>query len=38
MDNTEPMSIHLATGSEDVLDLICTVLIVFFDIGGHAVT
>ena len=30
------MSIHLATGSEAVSDLLCTVLIVFCDIGGHS--
>ena len=34
----EPKSSLLATGSEIVSDLICTVPIVFCDIGGHAVT
>ena len=32
------MSIYLATGSEAVLDLMCTVPIVFCDVGGYAIT
>ena len=31
------MSICLATGSEVVLDLMCTVPIVFCDVGGYAI-
>ena len=38
LDSIEPMSIRLATSSEVVLDLMCTVLIVFCDISGHAIT
>ena len=38
MDNTEPMFICLATGSEVVLDLLYIVPIVFYDVGGHAIT
>ena len=36
--NTEPMSIHLATGSEVVSDSLCTVPIVFYNMSGHAIT
>ena len=38
MDSIEPIYIHLATGSEVVLDSLCTVPIVFCDIGGHGIT
>ena len=38
MDSFSLMSIHLATGSEVVLDSLCTVPIVFCDIGGHGIT
>ena len=38
MDNTERLSINLDTGSEAVLDSICSVPIVFYDAGGHAIT
>ena len=38
MHSTEPMSICLATGNKLVLDLICTIPIVFCDIVGHAIT
>ena len=38
MDSIEPISICLATGSEVVLDLMCTVPIVFCDVVGHAIT
>ena len=37
MDSIEPMYICLANGSEVVSDLICTNLIVFYDLGGHAI-
>ena len=38
MDSIELISICLATGSEVVSDLMFTVPIVFYDIGGHAIT
>ena len=38
MDSTELISIHLTTGSEVVLDSICTVPIVFCDSSGHAIS
>ena len=38
MDGIEPISIHLATGSKDVSDLMSTVPIVFGDAGRHAIT
>ena len=37
MDNIEPMSIRLATGSKVVLDLLYIVPIVFCGVGGHAI-
>ena len=38
VDSIELMSIRLATSSEVVLDLMYTVLLVFCDVGGHAIT
>ena len=37
VDYTEPMSIYLATGSEVILDSICTIPTVFCDMGGHVI-
>ena len=38
MDNTEPMSFCFNTGSKVVSDSMNAVSIVFYDIGGHAIT
>ena len=38
MENTEPMFIFLATGSEVVSDLSCIIHIVFCNISGHDLT
>ena len=38
MDSIQPMSIRLDTGSEVVLDFLCTIPKVVCDIGGHTIT
>ena len=37
MESTELMHICLATGNEYILDLICTIPIVLYDITRHAI-
>ena len=38
MDSIELMFIHLDTSNEVILNLMCTVPTVFYDIGRHAIT
>ena len=38
MANSKPISIHLATINEVVLDSTCIIPIVFNDISGHSIT
>ena len=38
MENAEPISIRLATGSKVVLDSMCTVPIIFCKVNGYAIT
>ena len=38
MDSIEPISICLAIGSKAVLDSMCSIPIVFCEIGSHAIT
>ena len=37
MDSIEPISICLATGSEVISDSMCTIPMIFCDVGGHAI-